>query len=168
MLVEKNDLTDQEAATATSLANGNYITARKFSEANDIEKYNFENFRAWMRLCYQNDITNINPLITELSRRSRDELKSFFSYALKITRYCMLYSSDNKELVKAAGEEIEFIKNFSTYQSYKNAPAFTKMFNEAYKHVERNANASIVLTDISLKAIALISNKLQKDFQINS
>jgi DNA polymerase-3 subunit delta' len=61
----------------------------------------------------------------------------------------MHYGSSN--IQRLDEEEQIFVKKFSVFVTPNNIGAFSKAFNDAVSHVERNANANILFVDVSLK-----------------
>jgi len=68
---------------------------------------------------------------------------------LEMFRVCLRYHVGNQHLVKLDGEELEFVKNFSPFIHPRNINLFEEEFNRAIFHIERNASATIVLSDLS-------------------
>ena len=64
----------------------------------------------------------------------------------------MLINNNQMRLVKLDGDETNWLSNgFSPFINTANINEFTKEFNDAHYAIERNANPSILLMDISLK-----------------
>jgi len=80
---------------------------------------------------------------------SREKQKEMLAYCLHMFRICLQYNVGNQHLVKLDGEELDFVKNFSPFIHPRNIEKFDEEFNRAIFHIERNANAMIVLTDLS-------------------
>jgi DNA polymerase-3 subunit delta' len=53
-------------------------------------------------------------------------------------------------------EEISFANNFSKYVNPENITELIDIFDKAHYHIERNANAKIILTDMSFKIMKSI------------
>jgi len=121
----------------------------------EAERERFVVFREWMRRCFTiskelkeyDKLQETIPLL--LGDGSREKQKEMLTYSLNMFRICLQYNVGNQNLVKLDGEELEFVKNFSAFIHPRNISYFDDEFNRAIFHIERNANAQIVITDLS-------------------
>ncbi len=162
--IKITNCTEKDAKNAANIANGNLITSLKYIQQSESDKFNFESFRKWMRLCFKDNIIEINTFINDMAKKNREELKSFLAYASKVTRNCLLMNYGDASLVKLNDEERTFVNDFSPFINSANARQFTEAFNNAYLYIERNAFPSIVLMDLSLKSIRLLKLKAVDSF----
>ncbi len=143
-----------------TLSEGNYKSALKHLQSTEIEKLNFTKFKEWMRYCYAVDIPKISTFVGEFSKMGRERQKSFFLYALMMARSCMLINYGQENLLKLDEEELNWLaKGFAPFINAANINEFSKEFNDGHYAIERNANPSILLMDISLKATKLLKLK---------
>ncbi len=161
-LESKHEVTPADAAKIARIADGNYTVALMLAGKTgsgtislEAERERFIIFREWMRRCFT-IATNLKdydklqetiPLL--LGDGSREKQKDMLAYGLHMFRVCLQYNLGNHHLVKLDGEELEFVKNFSRFIHPQNIENFDEEFNRAIFHIERNANALIVLTDLS-------------------
>jgi DNA polymerase-3 subunit delta' len=165
-LFKINKLTDVELTTALQLdyqvdpklirravnmSDGNYIAAERCLNQVEDERQYFSLFTNWMRACYLNNIVKINAFMNDFSKMSRENQKAFLIYGINILRECFLIHYDNSTISRLDDEEQIFVKKFSVFVTPTNIGAFSKAFNDAVFHVERNANANILFVDVSLK-----------------
>ena len=165
-LFKINKLTDVELTTALQLdyqvdpklirravnmSDGNYIAAERCLNQVEDERQYFSLFTNWMRACYLNNIVKINAFMNDFSKMSRENQKAFLIYGINILRECFLIHYDNSIISRLDDEEQIFVKKFSVFVTPTNIGAFSKAFNDAVFHVERNANANILFVDVSLK-----------------
>jgi DNA polymerase-3 subunit delta' len=80
---------------------------------------------------------------------SREKQKEILGYSLKIFRLCMQYNVGNQRLVLYSGEELDFISKFAAFIHPRNISLIDEEINRAIFHIERNANANIIFTDLS-------------------
>jgi DNA polymerase-3 subunit delta' len=80
---------------------------------------------------------------------SREKQKEMLGYCLRIFRLCMQFHIGNQPLVRYSGEELEFISKFSAFIHPRNILQIDQEINRAIFHIERNANANIIFTDLS-------------------
>ena len=156
---------EMEAASASKIArmaDGNYTVALMLagktgsgSISLEAERERFVVFREWMRRCFTiagnlkdyDKLQETLPLL--IGDGSREKQKEMLAYCLHMFRICLQYNVGNQHLVKLDGEELDFVKNFSPFIHPRNIEKFDEEFNRAIFHIERNANAMIVLTDLS-------------------
>jgi DNA polymerase-3 subunit delta' len=156
------NLTYDDAKKVARLADGNYTASLMLagktgsgSVSLEAEQERFGIFREWMRRCFTiasnlkeyDKLQETIPLL--IGDGSREKQKEFLAYSLEMFRICLQYHIGNKELVKLDGEELDFVKKFSAFIHPRNIKYFDDEFNKAIFHIERNANALIVLTDLS-------------------
>ena len=161
-LENKYDFASDEAKKIARLSNGNYavalMLAGKAGSGNnslESERERFGIFREWMRLCFTiasnlkeyDKLQETIPLL--IGDGSREKQKELLAYSLEMFRICLQYHVGNQQLIKLDGEELDFVKKFSTFIHPRNIKYFDDEFNRAIFHIERNANAQIVLTDLS-------------------
>jgi len=154
-----SEYSDKEIGRAVTIAEGNIKTAERILKQSESDVNNFETFRMWMRQCFQNKVLEVTDTISELSRKNREEQKDFIAYALKITRNSLLINNSNQQLVQLPDEEMDFNTKFSPFINNKNGVEFTRLLEEAYHHIERNANSNILFLNLSLKIMDLLKIK---------
>jgi DNA polymerase-3 subunit delta' len=136
---------------AVRIAGGNYLAAVRLISQSDDERYNFTNFRDWMRNAYQFDVEKLIKFVSEMSKNSREKNKSFLNYALRFTRECLLMNYGSGDLVRVGSEELEFINKFYPFVNERNSSLIAEELDRAIYHIERNANPNILFMDLSLK-----------------
>ena len=69
-------------------------------------------FRDWLRACYANKIPEAVEFGEYFGKMGREKQKAFMRYALYLIRQCALQWQDVPQLLRAYGEELEFVKKF--------------------------------------------------------
>ncbi len=136
---------------AVRIAGGNYLAAVRLISQSDDERYNFINFRDWMRNIYQFDVEKLVKFVAEMSKNSREKNKSFLNFALRFTRECLLMNYGSGDLVRVSSEELEFINKFYPFINERNSSLIAEELDKAIYHIERNANPNVLFMDLSLK-----------------
>jgi DNA polymerase-3 subunit delta' len=157
-----HQINSENASKIARISDGNYTVALMLagktgsdSISLEAERNRFILFREWMRRCFTiagnlkdyDKLQETIPLL--LLDGSREKQKEMLTYGLHMFRVCLQYNVGNQQLVKLDGDELEFVKNFSRFIHPRNIEKFDEEFNRAIFHIERNANALIVLTDLS-------------------
>jgi len=108
-------------------------------------------FKEWMRLCYSRNILDTGKWCSQTAAIGREELKNFLNNSLHILRECLLLKIIENYQTKVPQNQAEFVKNFSRNLDAEAIEELYIIINDSIYEVERNANAKIMLFDISLK-----------------
>ncbi|MEQ9439844.1 MAG: DNA polymerase III subunit delta [Cyclobacteriaceae bacterium] len=162
------DVNPQRLERIAALAEGNLYYALQLHE--EIEDDSHQLFREWMRLCYVRDYKKLLPFVDRFQKQSKEAQKSLFRYGLTMMRDILMHQSleqlvadeseeviqKEKNLIRSQGKDLDFVINFSKVVDLSALEKLTHLMNEAYYHLERNANPKIVLMDTSLQIGQLI------------
>jgi DNA polymerase-3 subunit delta' len=158
-LMVHTSCTAEEAAQVKYVADGNLNLAVKMMETGESDVADFELFRNWMRICYRKDLPGAYQLSIEFNKLGREKQKKFFSYCLKATRYCLLRNFNNNAQIRAEGEELKFVGDFSPFINQANAALLTEAFNKSHYHIERNGSANNIFLDTSIQVMRWLRMK---------
>lgn len=158
-LTAGGECTREEANRIMYMSNGNLIAARRMLETGESDLSDFELFRTWMRACYRKDASAFLKLTTDFQSLGRENQKKFIIYALKATRYCLMYQYGHDSEIKAEGEELKFIMDFSPFINQTNIGLLNEAFNTAHYHIERNGAGNIIFLDLSLNVMKWLARK---------
>ncbi len=159
----ENGIDTNEAKDIALLANGNWNLAQEIEQDAGETQANFLNFRKWLRLCFQpKDYTGLLKFNQEMAKAGREKQKSFLSYGLEVIHNSILQNNDNGSLIKKAGEELEFTQKFARFINKANQKEMYSAFNQAIYHVERNAHAGIMYSDLSFTIVSLMAEGRDK------
>jgi DNA polymerase-3 subunit delta' len=96
----------------------------------------------------------------EISKAGREIQKQFLDYSLRFFRQAMLHNYGAKELVFIKLNDKSFkIENFAPFIDSSNIYEISKEIELASYQIERNGNAKIILTDLSIKLTRLLHMK---------
>lgn len=168
VLQQKYELSPEKSREVAFYCNGNLGKALKNIRmgAEDVavsEHEWFSLFREWMRACFTiknrlKDYDKLQATINSVTGEgSREKLKDFLTYSLEMLSSCLQYGAGNRALVRSSGEELKFIRDFSPFVHFGNIKAMEKEINKAIFHIERNAQPSIIVTDLSHRISSLLS-----------
>lgn len=107
----------------------------------------------WLRLCYAHRYAELVLHCEDMAKIGREAQKSLLMYGQHTLRNCLVYRHKLTDLVKETATEVEFVKNLSNTVKDGTIEKLYLIFNEAYRHIERNGNAKIVLFDTSLQMV---------------
>ena len=164
-LTVKFKISEAEATKIAQKAEGNYKKAVDILN-NDIENIQFEEwFIAWVRAAFRakGNKTAINELISwseTIAKTGRETQKQFLSYCLNFFRQALLQNYTATELVFLETQTKNFsLEKFAPFVNGNNILNINEELNDAIYHIERNGNAKIILTDLSIKLTRLLHKK---------
>lgn len=155
-------LDDASASKVAHQAQGNYNKAVHIVR-NDTEDFHFEKwFVAWVRAAFsaKKNASAIQDLISwseEIAGLGREGQKQFLNYCIVMFRQALLYNYETKNMVYVEPKVENF--TFDKFAPFVNGNNIGEIFNElsdAIYHIERNGNAKIILTDLSIKLTRLM------------
>jgi DNA polymerase III subunit delta' len=164
-LVENQNI---EAKTATKIAHqaqGNYNKALQLLQT-DNEDLHFEKwFVDWVRAAFRakGNATAIHDLIAwseQISTLGRETQKKFLHFCIDMFRQALMLNYEAPSLVYLEPQVEKFkLENFAPFVNGNNIQDIFKELSDAMYHIERNGNAKIILTDLSIKLTRLIHKK---------
>lgn len=157
-----------EPRTATKLAHqsqGNYSKALQLLQENG-EDLAFEKwFVDWVRAAFRakGNAAAIQDLIAwseQIAGLGRETQKKFLHFCIDMFRQALLLNYQTTSLVYMEPKVEKFkLENFAPFVNGNNINDIFNELSEAMYHIERNGNAKIILTDLSIKLTRLIHKK---------
>ncbi|MGE4347997.1 MAG: DNA polymerase III subunit delta', partial [Flavobacteriaceae bacterium] len=90
----------------------------------------------------------------------KEAQKKFLYYCMDIFRQALLLNYQTKELVYLEPNVENFkLEKFAPFVNGNNIQEIYKELSDAIYHIERNGNAKLILTDLSIKLTRLIHKK---------
>ncbi|RSK41535.1 DNA polymerase III subunit [Mangrovimonas spongiae] len=164
-LVKKFDIAEADATKIAHQANGNFNKACDLVY-HDSEDIQFEEwFVFWVRSAFKakGNKSAIHDLISwseTIAKTGRETQKQFLHFCLDYFRQAMLlnYNAPNLVFVEPKTEGFK-LEKFAPFVHGNNIMDISNELQDAIYHIERNANAKIVLTDLSIKLTRLLHKK---------
>ena len=164
-LISRNGIEPKAALKIAHQAQGNYNKALHLLDKDD-EGLPFEEwFVQWVRAAFRakGNAAAIQDLIAwseAISGIGREAQKQFLLFCIDMFRQALLLNYSAKELVfmEPAVEKFK-LENFAPFVNGTNINDIFKELSDALYHIERNGNAKIILTDLSIKLTRLIHKK---------
>lgn len=163
-LVRNKNLGEMEARRVALSANGNLREALNNLESGNSEFEAY--FVQWVRNAFMaaknpNVLKNLVEWANELSGWSREQQKQFLNYCSEVFRQALLQNYQAGDLVFLRLDKDGFNwGKFSPYIHGANIEDILNEINESSYHIERNANAKIVLLDLSIKLTRHLHKKV--------
>lgn len=164
-ILSVGDVTESEALKIAHQANGDYSKALHLLNHDGGDDQFEDWFIQWVRTAFRakGNKSAVNDLIVwsdSIAGSGRETQKKFLGYCLDFFRQAMLMNYGAKELVflepKTNGFKLE---NFAPFIHGANIMDISDELQDAIYHIERNGNAKIILTDLSIKLTRLLHKK---------
>lgn len=164
-LVLRNGIKENIAQTIARRSRGDFHRAIQLLEENG-EDQQFEKwFISWVRTAFRakGNKAAINSLLDwseELANQGRETQKKFLLYCVELFRQALLknYGANSLTYFEAIDKSFS-ISNFAKFVHQNNIFEITTAVQEASYHIERNGNAKVVFTDLSIQLTRLIHKK---------
>ena len=158
-LVKEEFCTREVATQIAPLADGNMREAYRMID--QVEDENTALIRDWFRVCYSVQVNEMMAFIDNFSTKDKEAQKSLLLSAINVIREVLLDKSQLIELMRSAESDRDFIHKLGVHVLDEDKLLkIYQLINQAYYHLERNANAKILFADLSFK-IARILKPLQ-------
>lgn len=164
-LVSRENIDARLAKNVAHQAQGNYNKALHLLHE-DGEELPFEEwFVQWVRAAFRakGNAAAINDLIAwseKIAGLGRETQKKFLEFCIDMFRQTLLLNYQATSLVYMEPKIDKFkLENFAPFVHGNNINDIFKELSDAAYHIERNGNAKIILTDLSIKLTRLIHKK---------
>ena len=164
-LISNKNIESKTAHKIAHQAQGNYNKALQLlqpdSESTFFEKW----FVDWVRAAFRakGNAAAIQDLIQwseQTAGLGRETQKKFLHFCIDMFRQALLLNYQAKDLVYIEPQVEKFkLENFAPFVNGNNINDIFKELSDAMYHIERNGNAKIILTDLSIKLTRLIHKK---------
>ena len=155
-LVETGRCEAKAAAQIAMLADGNMRAA--FLLIDQVEDQTVRQLRDWFRLCATKNLKEIFLLSEDFHKADKESQKSLMLAGLNVTREILLKNLDLDHLLRTTDEDRTFINNISKKMlTEEHAIQLYETFNTAHYHLERNGNAKMIFTDLSMEILLMMS-----------
>ncbi|MGB7785919.1 MAG: DNA polymerase III subunit delta' [Salinimicrobium sp.] len=164
-LMKKENCDQAKALTIAHRANGSFTNALHILEQNSGDEQFEEWFVTWVRSAFKakGNKAAIGDLISwseTIAATGRESQKKFLLFCLDFFRQALLHNYQAKDLVFMEPQVKGFqLEKFAPFIHRKNIMGITTELEDAIYHIERNGNAKIILTDLSIKLTRLLHKK---------
>ena len=164
-LVLRENIDSKTAVKIAHQAQGNYNKALQLLQP-DSESVFFEKwFVDWVRAAFRakGNAAAIQDLIQwseQIAALGRETQKKFLHFCIDMFRQALLLNYQTPSLVYIEPQVENFkLENFAPFVNGNNINDIFQELSDAMYHIERNGNAKIILTDLSIKLTRLIHKK---------
>jgi DNA polymerase-3 subunit delta' len=155
-LVDAELCDSKAAAQIAMLADGNLRAAYRLID--QVEDQTVRQLRDWFRLCATKNLKELFLLSEDFHKADKESQKSLMLAGLNVTREILLKNLDLDHLLRTTDEDRTFINNISKKMlTEEHAEKLYETFNAAHYHLERNGNAKMIFTDLSMEILLMMS-----------
>lgn len=161
-LIDTENIDEKTAHKIAHQAQGNYNKALHLLQ-DDGDDFPFEEwFVMWVRAAFRakGNATAIQDLIAwsdQIATLGRETQKKFLQFCIEMFRQALLLNYETSKLVFIEPKVDKFkLENFAPFVNGNNINDIFREISDAMYHIERNGNAKIILTDLSIKLTRLI------------
>ncbi|WP_430934032.1 ATP-binding protein [Saccharicrinis sp. 156] len=155
-LIERFNISGDEAEGAAKVANGNLIFGEEQVRMSEENEFFFDRFIQMMRHSYARKVGDLLKWVEEMSRHPREMQRNFLNYAINMIRENYIMNFKQGDIVYLTPKQMEWSKKFSPFINDKNAMTIAGDFALADSHIGQNGNSKVVLFDLGLKLIISI------------
>ncbi len=157
-LANRLQISTSQASAIAQIADGNFAEALSLSQNNNND--NALLFLEWMRKVYAINGVDILQWTDKFAGAGREAQKYFFRYGLHFIRELMMYKISNQvENIRLQKTELDTAVKMSKVIELEQIEPIMHLFDEAIHHIECNANAKILLMDISIRMNKILKKR---------
>lgn len=164
-LVSRENMVPRDALLLARQAQGNFNAALQLLHGNNEDLPFEEWFIQWVRAAFRakGNAAAIAELISwseNIAGLGRETQKKFLEFCIDMFRQALLLNYQAPALVYFEPKVEKFkLENFAAFVNGNNIMQIFDELSDAIYHIERNGNAKIILTDLSIKLTRLIHKK---------
>lgn len=164
-LVNNENVDEKKALKIAHQAQGSFNKAIQILKDETNENPFDEWYVSWVRAAFRakgnaaaiQDLISWSETIASLGRETQ---KKFLNYCIEMFRQALLLNYQTEKLVYIEPKVEKFkLENFAPFVNGNNIELIFNELSDAIYHIERNGNAKIILTDLSIKLTRLIHKK---------
>lgn len=164
----KNFKTDKEyAVTLADQCQNNISEIIDILQGKDIKKTFMAMFIDWMRVCYRQNTSLIVDLVEKIKNLSVEQIKQFIEFSLIQIRNAWITKYHQQLRLGYYKEHTDFYEKFSNFINNENIIQLYDLLNKALADIERNANITILLTDLSFQISQVLRDKIINNKKAN-
>jgi DNA polymerase-3 subunit delta' len=150
-LAVRDGVAPGEARNFAARAEGSYSKARRLMGEDAERSANLDMFVGWMRHCFKVSFTEIFKLADAFAKLGKDGQQQFIDYALEYIHGSVLYEFAGRDQALFDAKEAAFAAKFAPYITAGDISRLHDVLSEGHYLVERNANANLLFTNMSLE-----------------
>lgn len=156
-IMEQLKLPLPQAKKIAALSDGNFNEAVQLVDIH--EDMNTELIREWMEACYRQNVKSLFAWNDRFVKMGREQQKNFFQYCLHFFREILLIESGVVGLTKLSDAELKTAEGLGKVLGVTRITIILELFDKCIYFVERNVNAKIMMTHVSVTLLKQFQSK---------
>ena len=157
-LISKFEIEKEKAESIAHLADGNFNEALKIVDHQENDNSNL--FLEWMRKCYKGNGLELVTWVEKFAAIGRENQKQFLRYALHFMREYLMVKMTGNEKVRLQPNELKTALDLTKVIEFEQIQQITKLLDDCFYYIERNANPKVLLLDTSIKMNEILKSKV--------
>ncbi len=164
-LMERKGLNDNESITISRKSNGDFNKALQIISHSGEESVFEQWFLVWVRSAFKakgnkKAIQDLLLWSDDMAKQGRETQKNFLGYCTEVFRQALLKNYKVNDLIYMEPQDPKFsLEKFAPFVHPNNVYEIVEALEDATYHIERNGNAKIIFTDLSILLTRLIHRK---------
>ena len=155
-LIQKRNITPEDARRVARLANGSWNNALAELSVDNENKQFLDMFIMLMRLAYQRNIRELRRWSDAVATYGREKQKRMLTYFARLMRENFMFNFGIADLVYMSREEENFARNFARFVNEENIVEISELIDRCIRDISQNANAKVVFFDYAINMILYI------------
>ena len=155
-LIQKRNITPDDARRVARLANGSWTNALAELSVDNENKQFLDMFIMLMRLAYQRNIRELRRWSDAVATYGREKQKRMLTYFARLMRENFMFNFGIADLVYMSREEENFARNFARFVNEENIVEISELIDRCIRDISQNANAKVVFFDYAINMILYI------------
>lgn len=162
-VMKRDVLNLKQAKSIAHLSNGNFNEALQLLD--NKENDNAQLFLEWMRVCYKGNGVEMVSWVEKFATIGRENQKHFLRYALHFLREYMLVKLTGNQNLRLQDQELKTALNLTKVIELDQIQDLSKLFDNCFYYVERNANPKVLFLDASIELNSILKTKSKSQIQ---
>ncbi len=158
-LTERDGMDWNQAESLAARAEGSYQSARLLLQQSDVDQAFLKLFSTWMRHTYKRNFAEIFALGDAFVKLGKDGQQHFLDYAMEFVHKCIQREYAGAGETPFDAEAGAFASKFAPYITGGNMKQLHDVMSRGHYLVERNANAHLLFTQMSLEFIRYFAGR---------
>lgn len=152
-LASKYGMNEERAKEVAFFSNGNMLDA--LSGIEQVGKGEFDLFIDWLRKAYQGKPVDLVKKAEEIATLGKDAIKQVFSYGLQFLAEINRLKILGAKHSRLNGKTLDSAEKLKNLLDLKAIEQMQKLLDESSYHLERNANAKLLILNMGIQMNAI-------------
>ena len=152
-LASKYGMNEERAKEVAFFSNGNMLDA--LSGIEQVGKGEFDLFIDWLRKAYQGKPADLVKKAEEIATLGKDAIKQVFSYGLQFLAEINRLKILGPKHSRLSGKTLDSAEKLKNLLNLKAIEQMQQLLDESSYHLERNANAKLLILNMGIQMNAI-------------